>query len=78
MEHEWNPTIRTHGKHREVWYKNPNRDKVLVITKELNLYEGRYQHSRLSTWYWNGKTHNEVLHKAIKDIEDRENHVKED
>ena len=73
MKQEWNPTIR--GK--EVWYKNPIRDKNLVI-RFVNLidnkhgYQGEYQYSSTQTWEWRGKTHNEVLDKAIKDIETRE------
>jgi len=69
MEHEWIPTIRN----KEVWYKNPYKDKVLVIRKGMdNYFEGEYYHTQINTWHWTGRTHNEVLHKAIKDIEIRE------
>ena len=69
MEHEWIPKVKDYRK--EVWYKDPLRDMHLVIRKDMFNYEGTYYPSRTTTWKWTGKTHREVLRKAIKDIEGR-------
>jgi len=69
MINEWIPKVKGHRK--EVWYKDPLRDMHLVIRKDMNTYEGTYYPTRTKTWAWHGKTHNEVLRKAIRDIEGR-------